>query len=102
MSTLDYDRARAFIEAIPTGRWACYGDVATVAGNPDAAQAIGNWLRLEGHLIARYWRVLRSDSFVAYGFVAHAAGPPHDAATPSGCSGNDRLDRPPYIGHLNR
>jgi alkylated DNA nucleotide flippase Atl1 len=40
MTSMDFARARAFIEAIPAGRWAAYKDVATAAGNERGAQAV--------------------------------------------------------------
>ena len=77
---LDYVAAERFIAAIPNGRWASYKDVAIAAGNPAAAQPIGNWLRNSG-TIPNYWRVLRSDGFVADGFVSHAPGRPGDSTS---------------------
>lgn len=56
-----------------------YKDVAIAAGNPDAGRPIGNWLRVEGPTIAKYWRVLQSDGSVADAFVAYAAGGPQDS-----------------------
>lgn len=58
---MDFARARVFIEAIPTGRWAAYKDVATAAGNGRGAQAVGTWLAREGHGIDLDYRVLTVD-----------------------------------------
>src|ERR1019366_8484663 len=87
-SWLNYANATAFIAAIPDECWASYKDVATAAGNPDAAMPIGMWLRESGGSIPKYWRVLRSDGFVADGFgfvadgfVSHAPGLPRDSVS---------------------
>ena len=84
MSALNYANAEAFISSIPDGCWTSFKDVATVAGNPDAAMPIGNWLRESGGSIHKYWRVLRSDGYIPDGFVSHAPGLPHDAVSERG------------------
>lgn len=58
MTSIDFTRARAFIDAIPEGRWTAYKDVAKAGGNVRGAQAVGTWLRREGHGIALDYRVL--------------------------------------------
>jgi alkylated DNA nucleotide flippase Atl1 len=73
MPPIDFARARAFIAAVPDGRWTSYGEVAKAAGSPKGAQAVGQWCRREGAAIPFVYRVLTSDGFVAEGFVA--AGP---------------------------
>ena len=73
MPPIDFARARAFIAAMPQGRWTSYGEVAKAAGSPKGAQAVGQWCRREGAAIPFVYRVLTSDGFVADGFVA--AGP---------------------------
>ena len=77
MSSIDFARARAFIDAIPEGRWAAYKDVARAGGNVRGAQAVGTWLRREGHGIALDYRVLTvkgrmPDTFRSAGWEAPA------------------------------
>lgn len=72
MSALDLNRARAFIAAVPKGRWAAYEDVATAAGSPRGAQAVGS--------IPHVYRVLRADGFVPEGFRPAGPGVPANAA----------------------
>jgi alkylated DNA nucleotide flippase Atl1 len=77
MSSIDFARARAFIDAIPAGRWAAYKDVARAGGNVRGAQAVGTWLRREGHGIALDYRVLTvegrmPDTFRSAGWEAPA------------------------------
>lgn len=81
VSGLNHANAKAFIAAIPDGCWASYKDVATAAGNPDAARPIGMWLRQSGGSIPKYWRVLYSSGFVADGLVSHAPGLPRDSVS---------------------
>lgn len=81
MGVLNYANAEAFIASIPDGRWTSFKDVATAAGNPDAAMPIGNWLRDSDGSIDKCWRVLRSDGYIPDGYVSHAPGPPHDAVS---------------------
>jgi alkylated DNA nucleotide flippase Atl1 len=79
MSAVDFTRAHAFIDAIPEGRWAAYKDVATAAGNARGAQAIGTWLRREGHGIRLGYRVLTVDGRMPDTFRSAAA--PSDPAS---------------------
>ena len=68
-ASIDFVAARSFIESIPRGRWASYGDVSMAGGSPTGAMAVGNWLAAnEG--IPNVWRVLRSGGQVAQGFSA--------------------------------
>jgi alkylated DNA nucleotide flippase Atl1 len=76
---LDFDAAARFLAAIAAGRWASYKDLATVASNDRAAQAIGEWLRGRGHELPHVHRVIRSDGLVAEGFRAAGPGVPGDA-----------------------
>jgi alkylated DNA nucleotide flippase Atl1 len=78
---IDFDRACAFIAAVPAGRWTAYGDVAEAAGSPGGAQAIGDWLRREGDRVPHVHRVLRVDGQVPDAFRPAGAGVPADAAT---------------------
>jgi hypothetical protein len=48
MSRLSYTQAEAFMATIPQERWSSFKDVASAEENPDAAMAIGNWLRESG------------------------------------------------------
>jgi len=73
MASIDFARARAFIAAVPTGRWTAYKDVAAAGLSPKGAQAVGEWLRREGDRVPHVHRVLRVDGFVADAF--HPAGP---------------------------
>jgi alkylated DNA nucleotide flippase Atl1 len=73
--TMDLHRARRFIEAVPEGFWTAYKDVATAAGNPRGAMAIGTWLRNSGGMIKNYWRVLNVEGVVPDAFVGGGSGP---------------------------
>jgi predicted nuclease with RNAse H fold/alkylated DNA nucleotide flippase Atl1 len=74
--SLDFERAAAFIDAIPRGRWAAYKDVATAGGNEEAAQAVGDWVRRNGDRLPRVYRVLRIDGLVADGYRPAGPGSP--------------------------
>lgn len=76
MPPIDFNRARAFVDAVPTGRWTSYKDVARAAGSPNGAQAVGQWLRREGQSIPNVYRVLTVDGAVADGFVPAGPGVP--------------------------
>jgi alkylated DNA nucleotide flippase Atl1 len=79
MARLDFERAAAFIAAIPPGRWTAYGDVAEAGGSPRGAQAVGDWLRRKGDEVPHVYRVLNVQGLVPEAF--HPAGPgvPKDA-----------------------
>jgi alkylated DNA nucleotide flippase Atl1 len=77
---MDFARARAFIEAIPAGRWAAYKDVATAAGNERGAQAVGTWLRREGRGIELDYRVLTVDGRMPAAFSSGGPDAPVDPA----------------------
>lgn len=69
--TIDFDVVRAFISAIPQGRWASYGDVAAAAGAPKGGQALGTWLsRNETDVPALVYRVLNRHGEVSAGWNA--------------------------------
>lgn len=72
--SFDENAARSFIATIPEGSWTTYGNVADAAGNPDAAQHAGNWLRGSGGSIPFYWRVVDANGEVPPGFVVSALG----------------------------
>lgn len=76
--SIDFDVVRAFIEAIPEGRWASYGDVAAAAGAPKGGQALGTWLsRNESDVPPLVYRVLNRHGEVSPGWKAiDAALPP--------------------------
>ena len=78
---MDFTLARAFIEAIPAGRWAAYKDVATAAGNERGAQAVGTWLRREGHAIELDYRVLTVDGRMPDAFRSGGRDAPTDPAS---------------------
>jgi alkylated DNA nucleotide flippase Atl1/predicted nuclease with RNAse H fold len=78
-NSLDFEKAAAFIAAVPPGKWTSYGDVAAAAGNRAGAQAIGMWALRRGHEIRGVHRVIRSNGFVAEGFRAAGPGVPPDA-----------------------
>jgi alkylated DNA nucleotide flippase Atl1 len=80
MAPLDFDRARRFISAVPPGRWTAYRDVAAAAGNPQGAQAVGDWLRRRGDEVPHVYRVLRVDGFVPDAFRPAGPGVPADSA----------------------
>jgi alkylated DNA nucleotide flippase Atl1 len=77
---MDFKRAKRFVDAVPHGRWTAYKDVAIVAGNPRGAQAVGNWIRREGHRMPTCYRVLTVDGQVPDAFRPAGAGLPRDAA----------------------
>src|SRR4051794_3470291 len=79
MAPIDFRRAKAFIDAIPAGRWSAYKDVAEAAGSPRGAQAIGDWLRRRGNEVSNVHRVLRADGFVADAFSPAGRGIPANA-----------------------
>jgi alkylated DNA nucleotide flippase Atl1 len=81
VSSIDFTRARAFIDAIPAGRWAAYKDVATAAGNDRSAQAIGTWLRRQGHTIELDYRVLTVDGRMPDTFRSAGPNAPADPAS---------------------
>lgn len=70
---MDKAAARRFIESIPPGCWTAYKDVASAAGAPKAAQAIGQWLAREGESVANVWRVMTNAGVPSAGW--RAAGP---------------------------
>jgi alkylated DNA nucleotide flippase Atl1 len=80
MASVDFGRAAAFIAAGPNGRWTTYGDVAKAGGVPaqDGGQAIGEWLRREGHTVRNVYRVLTVQGYVADGFRPAGPGVPAD------------------------
>jgi alkylated DNA nucleotide flippase Atl1 len=81
MSSIDFSLARAFIDAIPMGRWAAYKDVATAGGNERGAQAVGSWLLREGHGIPLDYRVLTVDGRMPDGFRSTGTGAPVSPAS---------------------
>ena len=82
MPRFDFKDAIPFIEAIPSGQWASYKDVAAAAGNPKAFQAAGNHMRDSGGRIRNYWRVIHSDGSVPENFTAPAERGPKDRTPP--------------------
>lgn len=64
---IDFDIVRAFIGAIPKGRWSSYGDV-VAAGAPKAGQVLGTWLsRNETDVPPLVYRVLNRHGEVSAG-----------------------------------
>ena len=78
MSGFEFKRAIPFIEAIPSGRWTSYKDVAAAAGNPKAFQTVGSKMRDSAGRIRNYWRVIHSDGSVPENFTAPADRGPKD------------------------
>jgi alkylated DNA nucleotide flippase Atl1 len=78
VSDFDFERAIPFVEAIPSGRWTGYKDVAAAAGNPSAFHSAGNHMRDSGGRIHNYWRVIHSDGSVPKNFIAPADAGPND------------------------
>lgn len=69
--SIDFDIVRAYIAAIPDGRWASYGDVAAAAGAPKGGQALGTWLsRNETDVPPLVYRVLNRHGEVSPGWKA--------------------------------
>lgn len=81
MAPIDFTRARAFLAAVPPGQWTAYKDVAEAGGNIRGAQAIGDWLRREGHRVAHVYRVLNVEGRVPEGFRPAGPGVPADDVT---------------------
>lgn len=79
VAPLDHDRARAFIAAIPTGRWAAYIDVAVAGGSPKGAMGVGAWLKSDID-IPHVYRVLNRSGEVNPGYAATDPGLPPDPA----------------------
>lgn len=79
VTSIDFEKARRFIAAVPRGRWTSYKDVAIAAGSPGGAQAIGQWLRRDGDKVPHVWRVLTVDGQVADGFMPAGPGVPAKA-----------------------
>lgn len=79
MSALDFRRAKAFVEAVPEGRWTAYADVAEAAGNAKGAQAVGQWATREGHRVRNIYRVLNVKGYVPDGFRPAGPGVPANA-----------------------
>src|SRR5206468_6714553 len=79
MTSFDFSRAIPFIEAIPSGRWTSYSEVATAAGNPKAFMAAGNHMRDSEGRIDNYWRVIHNGGGVPANFRAPADRGPKDS-----------------------
>jgi alkylated DNA nucleotide flippase Atl1 len=79
MATINFDRAKQFIAAVPEGRWTAYGDVADAAGNRRGAMAIGMWLLRSGGDVPFFWRVLTTKGHVPDTLRGGGIGLPHDA-----------------------
>lgn len=69
-SSLDLQAAASFIDSIPDGRWASYGDVAAAGGAPKGAQAVGTWLMRTDAQIPKVYRVLNRFGEVSPGWQA--------------------------------
>ncbi len=81
MAPIDFARARAFVAAVPAWRWTAYKDVAEAGGNIRGAQAVGDWLRREGHRVPNVYRVLNVEGQVPDGFKPAGPGVPADDTT---------------------
>jgi alkylated DNA nucleotide flippase Atl1 len=80
VASIDFGRARAFVGAVPDGRWTAYKDVAAAGGNERGAQAVGDWLRREGQRVPHVYRVLTVDGLVPDAFRPAGPGVPANAA----------------------
>lgn len=78
MIPLDLVRARAFLAAVPPGRWTSFKDVAAAGGNERAPQAIGGWVRRRGHLLPNVHRVLTIKGEIPEGWRPAGPGVPRD------------------------
>ena len=81
MRSIDFTRARVFIDAIPADRWAAYKEVAAAGGNEAGAQAVGTWLRREGYGIELDYRVRTVDGRMPDAFRSAGLGAPADPAS---------------------
>jgi len=70
VSTLDLTKARYFVERIPTGKWASYGDVATFAGSSKGGMGVASWLMNSKDVPSTVYRILKSSGEVSPGWVA--------------------------------
>jgi len=73
---MDWISARAFIEAVPEGRWTSYGEVAALGGGPRGAQAVGQWVTRHDDEIDNVHRVLAKNGRVAARWVPAGKGLP--------------------------
>src|SRR5215210_3988562 len=92
---MDWARAKAFIEAVPPGRWTAYSEVATAGGSPRGAQAVGQWVRRHGDELDGVHRVLSSDGRIADAWVPAGAGLP---SGPRGVRALLEDERLPFAG----
>lgn len=63
-----YDKVYAWVEKIPYGKVATYGQLALLTGSPRAARAVGYALRAAKDPKLPCHRVLRADGSVTCGF----------------------------------
>ena len=63
-------RVLATVSRIPPGRVATYGDVARIAGRPDAARAVGNVMRAADRRGLPYHRVVAAGGRIG-GYGSH-------------------------------
>lgn len=69
-----HQRALSYVNQIPTGKVATYGQIAALAGSPRAARQVGFALRRltinENHV--PWWRVINSQGYIS---INHGGGP---------------------------
>lgn len=75
---LDYEKAKAFIAAIPRGRWSAYIDVALAGDSPKGAMGVGSWLSNKGEDVPNVYRVLNAVGEVSAGWKGAGPGLPPD------------------------
>lgn len=79
-SPLDHERAKAFIDTVPKGRWTAYVDVAAAGGSPKGAMGVGSWLANMDDDVRNVYRVLNARGEVSPGWKAEGPGLPPDPA----------------------
>lgn len=69
---LNHEKARAFIDSIPAGRWSAYYDVAVAGDSPKGAMGVGSWLSSTTEEFPTVYRVLNIRGEVVGGWKAES------------------------------